>query len=223
MRNCIVESAAYFFVSILNFIFTSKIEIKIYWKFGIFEKKYSWRPNSNFSHVAKYSLYFNPFTTGVENESWLRGWSHFYHVIWLALGQVESYLIQTFSKKVKNDKGKIRTRADGLCYPTVHRLRHSVLSEIPIDFKNKCQRIYCMNEFMTCYLIFDFRPTYFSYFQKISANSNSHNVKKEVEPKDTIPVVKGLTDNNFIKHTKYYISLFSYMTVTNILPRQRES
>ena len=39
------------------------------------------------------------------------------------------------------------------------------------------------NQFMTCYLIFNFRPTYFSYFQKIIANSNSHNVKKQVEKK----------------------------------------
>ena len=33
------------------------------------------------------------------------------------------------------------------------------------------------NEFMTSYLIFNFRPAYFLYFQKIIANSNSHNVK----------------------------------------------
>ena len=46
---------------------------------------------------------------------------------------------------------------------------------------------------MTCYLILDFRPTYFSYFQKITAISHSHNVKKEVDPKDPFPVVKGLT------------------------------
>ena len=31
------------------------------------------------------------------------------------------------------------------------------------------------NQFMTCYLIFNFRPIYFSYFRKITANSNSHN------------------------------------------------
>ena len=48
------------------------------------------------------------------------------------------------------------------------------------------------NQFMTCYLIFDFRSTYFSYFQELSANSNSHNVKKQVEPYGSIPVVKGL-------------------------------
>ena len=45
---------------------------------------------------------------------------------------------------------------------------------------------------MTCYLILDFRPTYFSYFQKITAISHSHNVKKEGDPKDPFPVVKGL-------------------------------
>ena len=64
------------------------------------------------------------------------------------------------------------------------------------------------NPFMTCYLIFDFRPTYFSYCQKINATSNSHNVKKEVEPTDTIPVVKGLIylswEMNFQKFSKAF-------------------
>ena len=46
---------------------------------------------------------------------------------------------------------------------------------------------------MTCYRIFNFRPTYLSYFQKILANSYSHNVKKQVEQKRSIPEVKGLT------------------------------
>ena len=50
----------------------------------------------------------------------------------------------------------------------------------------------CQNQFRTCYLILDFRPTYFSYFQKITAISHAHNVKKEVVPKDPFPVVKGL-------------------------------
>ena len=48
------------------------------------------------------------------------------------------------------------------------------------------------NQCMTSYLIYDFRPTYFSYFQKISANSNSHNVKKQVDQYGSITVVKGL-------------------------------
>ena len=34
------------------------------------------------------------------------------------------------------------------------------------------------NQFMTCYLIFNFKPIYFSYFRKITAISNSHSVKK---------------------------------------------
>ena len=51
---------------------------------------------------------------------------------------------------------------------------------------------------MTCYLILDFRPTYFSYFQKITAISHSHNVKKEGDPKDPFPVVKGLITEIFI-------------------------
>ena len=37
------------------------------------------------------------------------------------------------------------------------------------------------NQFLTCYLIFNFRPIYFSYFQKFIAQSISHNVKKQVE------------------------------------------
>ena len=49
---------------------------------------------------------------------------------------------------------------------------------------------------MTCYLILDFRPTYFSYFQKITAISHSHNVKKEGDPKDPFPVVKGIIKDN---------------------------
>ena len=50
------------------------------------------------------------------------------------------------------------------------------------------------NQFMTYYLIFNFRPTYFSYFLKITAISISDNVKKLVDQKWSIPVVKGLTD-----------------------------
>ena len=48
------------------------------------------------------------------------------------------------------------------------------------------------NHFMTCYLIFHFRPTYFSYFRKITAISISHNVKKLVDQKWSFPEVKGL-------------------------------
>ena len=48
------------------------------------------------------------------------------------------------------------------------------------------------NQFMTFYLIFNFRLAYFLYFQKIIANSNYHNVKKQLEQKRSIPVVKGL-------------------------------
>ena len=46
------------------------------------------------------------------------------------------------------------------------------------------------NQFMTCYLIFNFRPTYFSYFLKITAISISDNVKKLVDQKWSFPVVK---------------------------------
>ena len=71
---------------------------------------------------------------------------------------------------------------------------------------------------MTCYLILDFRPTYFSYFQKITAISHSHNVKKEVDPKDPFPVVKGLTKpkkfnyaRNYLKKGKIYL-LFGFFS-----------
>ena len=37
------------------------------------------------------------------------------------------------------------------------------------------------NQFLTLYLILNLRPTYFSYFRKISAISISHNVKKRVD------------------------------------------
>ena len=43
------------------------------------------------------------------------------------------------------------------------------------------------NQLMTCYLIFHFRPTYFSYFHKITANYNSHKVKKQAEQKVPTP------------------------------------
>ena len=56
------------------------------------------------------------------------------------------------------------------------------------------------NQFMTCYLILDFRPTYFSYFQKITAISDSHNVKKEGDPKDPFPVVKELRISAKLRH-----------------------
>ena len=60
---------------------------------------------------------------------------------------------------------------------------------------------------MTCYLILDFRPTYFSYFQKITAISHSHNVKKEGDPKDPFPVVKGLKKQKRFSNSKSYSAL----------------
>ena len=60
------------------------------------------------------------------------------------------------------------------------------------------------NEFMTCYLILDFRPNYFSYFQKITAISHSHNVKKELDPRDPFSVVKGLSKKSNFKEDFIY-------------------
>ena len=56
---------------------------------------------------------------------------------------------------------------------------------------------FVQNQFMTCYLILNFKPAYFSYFQKVIAISISHNVKKGVGPNGPFPVVKGLRDNSF--------------------------
>ena len=35
------------------------------------------------------------------------------------------------------------------------------------------------NQFMTCYLIFNFRPTFSPYFRKITTISISHNVESQ--------------------------------------------
>ena len=62
------------------------------------------------------------------------------------------------------------------------------------------------NQFMTCYLIFNFRPTFFSYFWKITADSVFHNVKKQVGQKWPFPVVKELSAH-FIKKIKIFVNL----------------
>ena len=76
---------------------------------------------------------------------------------------------------------------------------------------------------MTCYLILDFRPTYFSYFQKITAISHSHNVKKEVDPKLAFPVVKGLTQLLMTSHKKKILkektNKLIYLVNINEFPR----
>ena len=71
---------------------------------------------------------------------------------------------------------------------------------------------------MTCYLTLDFRPTYFSYFQKIIAISRSHNVKKEVNPKDAFPVVKGLKAifRPFTKLSNQPAQNYAYFGVTKL-------
>ena len=56
---------------------------------------------------------------------------------------------------------------------------------------------------MTCYLIFNFRPTFFSYFWKITADSVFHNVKKQVGQKWPFPVVKGLKFQYFQQYWCY--------------------
>ena len=67
------------------------------------------------------------------------------------------------------------------------------------------------NQFMTCYLILNFKPTYFSYFRKITAISISHNVKKEVGPNGPFPVVRGLTaDQNIGNFLRKLWKTFSF-------------
>ena len=130
----------------------------------------------------------------------------FYHVIWLALGQVDPYLIQTFSEKVKSDKSKVQTCADKLCHPLPLLLAQLwlirnfdwLLKELSENLLYEClckmtESLKLSTESINVLLsYFPFQINLFLVFQKISANSNSHNVKKEVEPKDTISVVKGL-------------------------------
>ena len=97
----------------------------------------SWILKNFFEHVGLKTVefFFNPLTTGVENECWLRGMVHLDYnlpnVIWLGFGQVESYLIHTISEKAKNNKGKVRTRADKQWTSTV-----MALSQIDILMKH---------------------------------------------------------------------------------------
>ena len=80
----------------------------------------------------------NPFTTGVENECWLRGWNILFQCC-----------ITSFDCKT---------------------IESSKLIKITT---------FDQNQFMSCYLIFNLRPTYLPYFQKISAHSNSQKVENK--------------------------------------------
>ena len=64
------------------------------------------------------------------------------------------------------------------------------------------------NQFMACYLIFNFRPTLFSYFQKITAISHSHNAKKEMDPKDPFPVGVNIRCE-FLQHQTIFYQISS--------------
>ena len=117
--------------------------------------------------------------------------------------------LQTFYEKVKNDKSKVRTRTQCRtgAYNVFAACATLTLMKCSIYFYNNCEKnlmyegscktieflklvkitTFDQNELMTCYLIFNFRPTYFAYFHKITANSYSHNVKKQVEQKVPSP------------------------------------
>ena len=91
-----------------------------------------------------------------------------------------------------------------LHYPGLLMSNHWLKYKVSCDVMYECTRntrkslkvikitTFDQNQFMTCYLIFNFRPTYFSYFRKITVISISHNFKKLVDQKWSIPVVKGL-------------------------------
>ena len=72
---------------------------------------------------------------------------------------------------------------------------------------------------MTCYLILDCRPTYFSYFQKITAISHSYNVKKVVDPKDPFPVAKGFNAFKFFS-SNFLFNRSSIQNTKSIKNRQ---
>ena len=77
-----------------------------------------------------------------------------------------------------------------------YKLSYLVMYECTCNTKKSLKVIkittFNQNQFITCYLIFNFRSTFFSYFRKITAFSISHNVKKQRDQKWSIPVVKGL-------------------------------
>ena len=105
--------------------------------------------------------HINPFTTEVENECWLRGWK---------------FLFQSCTTPFDWAFDKLSQVVMYECTcKTIESLK--LINITTFD----------QNQFMTCYLIFNFRPTYFSYFQKIIANSNSHSLNKLVEPKVPSP------------------------------------
>ena len=61
-----------------------------------------------------------------------------------------------------------------------------------IESLNVIKITFGQNQFITYYIMFNFRRTYFAHFQNISANSDPYKVKKQVEQKRSIPVVNGL-------------------------------
>ena len=95
-----------------------------------------------------YVIVINPLATGVENECWLREWNkkcaayNLPNVIWLGLGQVESYLIQKFYEKVKNDRSKVRTRTQCRtgAYNVFAACATLTLMKCSIYFYNNCEK-----------------------------------------------------------------------------------
>ena len=95
-----------------------------------------------------------------------------------------------------------RTRTIGLelsAPPTCAKLAHlrQPISTVILFYPMKSLKVikittFDQNQFMSCYLIFNFRPTYFSYFWKITAICISYNVKKTRGPKVVLPRSQGV-------------------------------
>ena len=62
-----------------------------------------------------------------------------------------------------------------------YKLSYDEMYECPCNTMKSLKMLkittFDQNQFMTCYLILNFKPTYFSYFRKITAISISHIVK----------------------------------------------
>ena len=81
-----------------------------------------------------------------------------------------------------------------------YKLSYDVLYECTFNTMKSLKMIkitsFDQNHFMTCYLIFNFRPIYFSYFRNITAISISHYVKKSSGPKVVLTRSQGVNTYN---------------------------
>ena len=78
----------------------------------------------------------------------------------------------------RNLKKNFIERTHSLKYKLSYDVMYECLCKTMKSLKVIKITTFDQNQFMTCYLIFNFKPTYFSYFRKITAISISHNVIK---------------------------------------------